>query len=391
MNLAKLLEGPAVITHRGVSFHSRGGAVLTPGAENFPIETDAYGPISQRARENSIALALTPVGVWSDAVLDVLYRWRNAAPGTLLTPRYDIDSIDIATDIVTLLGDAGPRKGCPIKVATFGTIPTGLSAATLYYVGVPDAGTPNEITLHATEAHALAGTNLIDITNAQAASDHAIIEQEPVTIHTFTNRKIVFHNASISGMPAINFSAINTLFGALTIEAYRINDAAWSLANSLYTVTKAILSDTPPDEADIPTQEYTYGWGAAPWDSFKMRGAATLTPQMALSELSSDGRGVCGRKIQSVSAIATGAPDGFSESQLLDILQLQGGTVARGKSRVRADLTIAGTGVFASVKNAGAAELPQTFSATDPRAGALAFVGSRSQGEAAFYVGTVAE
>jgi hypothetical protein len=148
MNLAKLLEGPAVITHRGVSFHSRGGAVLTPGAENFPIETDAYGPISQRARENSIALALTPVGVWSAAVLAVLYRWRNAATGTLVTPRYDVSAIDTATDIVTLLGTGAPRAGCPIRWAAETTKPAAITLATTYFWGASGK-------IYDTEAHAI--------------------------------------------------------------------------------------------------------------------------------------------------------------------------------------------------------------------------------------------
>lgn len=385
MNLAKLLEGPAVITHRGVSFHSRGGAVLTPGAENFPIETDAYGPISQRARENSIVLSLTPVGVWSAAVLGVLFRWRNATTGTLVTPRYDVSAIDTTTDIVTLLGSNVPRSGCPIRWAAETTKPAAITLATTYYWGASGK-------IYDTEAHALTddGTGKINFADA-GTGDQYIIEQETLTIHTYQNRKVVFHNGALVGMPAINFSSVGTLLGAVQFEAFRTNDAAWSDANSLYTASKAVLSDTAPDQADIPTQEYTFGWGASPWDSFKMRGAASLTPQMQLSDLSSDGRGLCGRKIQSVSAIARGAPDGFSESQLLDILQLQGGTIARGKSRVRGDLTIAGTGVYATLKNAGAQQLPQTFSPTDPRAGELEFVGSRSSGAAAFYVGTTAE
>ena len=385
MNLAKLLEGPAVVTHRGVSFHSRGGAVLTPEAATFPIETDAYGPIGQRGAGNSILLNLTPVGVWTDDVLDVLYRWRAAVTGTLVTPRYDITAISTVTDVVTLLGTDAPRPGCPIRWAAETTKPAAITLATTYFWGASGK-------IYDTEAHALTddGTGKIDFAD-DGDGDQYIIEQEPLIIHTYQNRKITFWNGAVVAMPAIGFSTQQTLLGPVTFEAFRKNDAAWADVNSLFTVEKALLVDTPPSEADIPTQEYSWGWGAAPFDVFSLRGVGALVPQMTLSELISDRRGVCGRKIQSVSATASGAPDGFSESQLLDILQMQGGTVGRGKSRVRADLTIAGTGVYASLYNAAATALPQTFSPTDPRAGELAWVGARTPGEAAFYVGTVAD
>src|SRR5690606_836490 len=143
------------------------------------------------------ALTLTPLGVWTQAHIDVLWRWQNARPGQLVTPRYDIDSIDTVDDEITLLGAIGhegdhleyPRLGCPVQLATWGTAPAGLTAGNTYYVGIPDLATaPNVITLHATEAAAIAGTGKIDLTDA-GTGDHAIIEQEPLVIHTFDNRR----------------------------------------------------------------------------------------------------------------------------------------------------------------------------------------------------------
>jgi len=390
MNLAKLLEGPAIVTHRGQLFHSRGGAVLNPEASAFPIETDILGPIDQRHLDNSIALTLTPVGVWTDPVLGVLYRWQNPSIGQLVTPVYDVDTIDTEADTIELVGSEGPRKGCPINVASFGTMPTGLAEATLYYAGVPSDAAPNVISLHATEAHALAGTNLIDLTD-DGDGDHTIIEQEPLIIHTTRNRKIVFHNAAVVGMPAINFSAQQTLLGQVVFECFRKNNAAWSTANSLFTITKEALSITAPDPDDIPTQEYSFAWGASPWNSWKTRGAFVISPQLQLAAIESDARGTLGRKIQGISVTAQGAPHGFSEQQMLDVLGLQGGTAARGVSRARADLTITGTDVHCIMRGASAQALPQTFSATDPRAGEIRFVGSRGpDADDAFYVGTAA-
>lgn len=382
MNLAKLLEGPAIITHRGQIFHSRGGAVLTPTAESFAIDTDVYGPVDQRALDNAVALTLTPIGVWSAAQLAVLFRWADPTIGQLVTPRYDIDTVTAGTDVLTLIGTAVPRTGCPVRVDSFGTLPAGLSAATTYYWGA--AGT-----LHATEADALAAADPVDITDG-GTGDHVLIEQEPLTIHTFSNRKIVFHNAAITGMPSITHSAVQSLLGPVTFAAFRKNDAAWSAENSLYTITKELLTDTPPDETTIKTQEYSAAWGAAPWDAFKLRGPLTLSSQLATEPIVSDGRGLMGLKIANLTAAATGQPQGFSEEQMLDVLGLQGGAVARGASKVRSDLVITGTGVHNILYNAAARELPQTFSPRDPRAGELAWVGARTPGDAVFYVGTAA-
>jgi hypothetical protein len=390
MNLAKLLEGPALITHRGQVFHSRGGAVLTPTAENFPIDSDAYGQLDQRALDNSIQLALTPVGVFTDPVLDVLYRWRNPIIGGLVTPRYDVDSIDATEDEITLVGALGPRKGCAIKLSSFGTLPAAITDGTTYFAGVPDEDVPNVITLHATEAAAIAGTSKIDMATA-GSGDHVLIEQEPLIIHTYQNRRITFHNAALITMPPLNFSARETLFGSAVFEAFRLNDQPWATANSLFTVDKAVLVDSVPDKTQIPTQEYTLGWGTAPWDNFQTRGPLTMTPELTTTEIETDQRGTLGRKISGISVSASGVPSGISEAELLAVLSMQGGSVARGVSRARADLTVAGTGVYATLKNAAARVLPQNFSQADPRAGALEWVGSRVPGEAAFDLSTTLE
>jgi hypothetical protein len=397
MNLAKLLEGPAVFFHRGQIFHSRGGAQLAPTAEAFALDTDAHGTIDQRALNNALALTLTPVGVWTQPQIDVLWRWQNARNGQLLTPRYDVLSIDTAEDEVTLLGDTSgelaylnfPRKGCPVELATWGAAPAGLVADTLYYAGVPDAAAPNVITLHATEAAAIAGTDKINITDA-GTGDHAFIEQEPLIIHTFENRRIVFPNAAVVSMPPILHSATQTMIGQVGFAAFRKNNAPWSAENSLYAVSKALLTDTPPDKANIPTQEYAAAWGAAPWAAFKFRDAATLTPTLTTSVVGNDARGDLGLKIQSVGATAVGQPEGFTEAQLLDILGMQGAGKARGASKIRANLVLTGSGVHNTIYNAAATALPQTFDVTSPRAGQIAFVSARTPGSPAFRIGTAA-
>ncbi|MDD2763487.1 MAG: hypothetical protein PHE83_05875 [Opitutaceae bacterium] len=385
MNLATLLEGPANVTHRGQTLHFRGGLTLTPLAELFSIDSDLYGPLDQRASDNSVVISGTPVGVWTAAQLAVLYRWTNPAIGSLVTPRYDVSSVTPATDVIALVGAAAPRTGCPVRFALFpgATIPAGLSEATLYYWGA--AGT-----LHPTEADALAATNPVDITSA-GAGDFALIEQEPVIIDALAaNRRITFHNGAITGMPPIIHSAVASMLGAASFGCFRKNNAAWSDANSLYTVAKVALSDTPPDAANIVTQDYSLAFGAAPWDSFKARGPITLTPQLRTEPIITDGLGTLGLRIAGLDVAAMFAPQGFSEEQMLDLLGLQGGTAARGKSKVRGNLVITGTGVHNIVYNAAPRQLPQTFSPTGPRAGELEARGAAGITGARFYVGTAA-
>lgn len=397
MDLAKLLEGPAVCYHRGQVFFSRGGKQLAPTAEAFAIDTDAHGTIDQRALNNAIALTLTPVGVWSDPQIDVLWRWQNARPGQLLTPRYDVLEIDTAEDTVELLGDTSgelaylnfPRLGAPVQFSTWGAAPAALVAGSLYYWGIPTPATPWIGTLHTTEADAIAGTNEINFADV-GTGDHALIEQEPLIIHTYSNRRIVFPNAAVVTMPPIIHSAAATLVGQVGFAAFRKNNAPWNEANSLYTISKALLVEPALDPADIPTQEYTAEWGAADWDEFRFRAACTLTPQLTTAPVGNDGRGDLGLKIATIGATATGARDNATEAQLLDVLGMQGGAVARGKSKTRADLVITGTGVHNTLYNASANALPLTFDTTSPRGGEISWISARTPGSPVFRIGTAA-
>jgi hypothetical protein len=397
MDLSTLLEGPANLIHRGVTLHFRGGLTKTPLSELFTIETDAHGAIDRRALENSIALAGTPVGVFDADNIAALHRWQRAKIGQLVTPRYDIEAIDTATDIVTLVGSSAsaldwPRKGCPVEISVFpgGTLPAAVAAQTLYYVGRPNDATLEEITLHPTEADALAGTNKINFAD-DGDGDLAIIEQEPIIIEALAaNRRITLHNGALITPPPLILSATQTIWGQVGFAAFIRNNRAWNAANSLYTVEKIALEDTIPDKTKIPSQEYSCAFGAAPWDSFKPRGPVTITPTLSLEPVPTDGRGNVGMKISGVQVAASLQPQGFSEAQMLDLLQLQGGTVARGKTKVRGDLVVTGTGVHVTLYNGAPQQLPQTFSATGPRAGELAIVGTKSAANGYYRVATAA-
>jgi hypothetical protein len=386
MNLATLLEGPANLTHRGQFLKFKGGLTVTPLLDVFNIETDMEGVIDKRALERSIIISGTPTGVMDDDLLGMTHRWTNPKIGSLLTPRYDVSAVDASADTLTLVGSDAPRTGCLVEVAVFpgGTLPAGLAADTPYYWGA--AGT-----LHDTEAHAIANTNKIDITDA-GSGDFAIIEQEYIQIDAVSaNRRLLFHNGAVSDMPPIIQSAVQTLFGPMSFAIFPKNNRAWSAANNLYTVSKVALTDTASDKTTIPTQEYTGAFGASPWDSFKLRGPATTTPKLSTQAISTDGRGNVGLQITGLNVSTKFIPQGLSHQQMLDLLQLQGGTVARGKSQVRDDLVISGTGVYVTVYNGTPKQLPQTFQTTGPLAGELEIEGAIKPGTGYFRVATTAE
>lgn len=385
MNLATLLEGPANLTHRSAPVHFRGGLTLTPLADLFEIGSDLYGALDRRMLERAVAISGTPVGVYTAAQIAMLYRWQNPTIGQMLTPRYDIDSVETTDNEITLVGSAVPRTGCPVLVdcAAGGTIIAPLVAGTLYYWGA--AGT-----LHSTEAAAIAGTGAIDLTD-DGTGDQYMIEQEPIIIDAISaNRRITFHNGALSVMPPLIMSAIQTILGPATFVAFVKNDVDPTTANSLYTVEKVALTDTPPVKTDIPTQAYSCAFGASPWDAFKSRGPVTITPTMGLDPVSTDDRGTVGMRISSMAVGATLTPQGFTEAQMLDLLGLQGAGSGRGATKIRGDLVVSGTGVHVTMYNGAPRQLPQTFSTTGPRAGELAIDGAWKSGSGWLRVGTAA-
>lgn len=372
MNLASLLEGPAFLTHLGVPLHFRGGLTVTPLADVFGISTDAADDLDQRDDGISVIITGTPVGLWTAAQIAALWRTAGLGKGRLVTPRYDVSDFDGPSDVVTLLGAAVPRSACPVRfvAAPGATLDSGLATGTTYFWGASGK-------VYDTAAHAVAddGTGKANLAGDETG-DIFMIEQETTVIDATTiNRRVTFHNSAIISPPPVILSANQTALGQLSIACFLKEGAARSDANSVYTDTKVALSDTPPTVADIPTQEYSCVFGAAPWDAFKARGPVTITPTIETTPVVTDGKGQLGAQIAGRGITARLSPAGFSPAQLRDLLGIQGGTVARGKTKVRGDLVVSGTGVHCTLYNGAPRALPQTFQTTGPLAGELEIVG----------------
>jgi len=377
MNLAQLLEGPADITYKGQTFRSAATLGVRSSQATKSIASAAYGPIGQRAQQPAVQITLKPVGEFSAALAAILLPWTNPKIGQFVTPvsSWTSTNVDTGTNKINIAAH-GLRLGMPCMLGTFGTLPTGVDAATLYYVGVPDA---DHITLHATSADAIAGTSPIALT-AAGAGVSSLVEQEPLVVHTFTNNQITFPVAAVVGMPSLEFSATATLFDTVTFECFRKNNAAWSDANSLYSVAFVPYAPSGPDPTLVKQQSYTAQWGAvAPFSSFTARGSIKVRFNLGLAATETDAVGIVSRKITSLTAAITCSPAGMSEDQLVTYLDLQGVGAARGAERTKNDFIVSGANgdVFARFYDAALRDVPEQFDATNPRAGELSWETSR--------------
>lgn len=380
LNLANILEGPAVLQYKDIVLEFRGGLKPTASTQSFEITSDLLGVIDNRSKECSIKIAGTPTGVWTPEHLSVLFPYGDFPTGQMVTRVLELEEIDTGTGQVTITAH-GLRSGCPVSMGTYGVLPAPLAEGTTFYIEVVDADT---VRFHTTLASVSEETPTALVTFTDEGEDESyLVEQEPVTIWSSLGRKLTFHVGALTKMPDLTFSAVETLLGGLEFECFRKNNTPWSTANSLFTITKAPLTLQSPGRTSIPTREYTYGWGStAPWASFKSRGPAKVSFDLQLAEVSSDADGLLSRKVSSVKANCTAAPAGISESAMLAALNMQGSGAARGSSLSAAALNIAGTGVYGRLYNAQLTEVPMNFDTTNPRAGEFKWSSGREITEA---------
>lgn len=114
--------------------------------------------------------------------------WLNLGSSTTFAST----GVDTATDLITTSSNHNLTQGQAVTLATTGTLPTGLSAATVYYVIV---STPTVFGLATTYVNSQAGT-LINITGVGAGTSTVVIQAGAnVGIPYFLNTPL-FLNAS---------------------------------------------------------------------------------------------------------------------------------------------------------------------------------------------------
>ncbi|HTJ77941.1 MAG TPA: hypothetical protein VL357_03020 [Rariglobus sp.] len=373
LNPALTIAGPALIMTRGKTFYSKGNVTVTQKIETFNVESARDGVIQERESNLSMEVKFTPVGRLD--ALSILWPYALAALGSLIHHAKTLGSIDTATDIVTLTAH-GFRDGAPVRLASFGVLPAGTSAATLYYLKKLSADT---FTLHPTAADAAAGTNTVDITDAGTGT-HRIIEQEPLVVQSFDGDIYTFHNSTLPAMPDLMASAIQTVIGDVTFECFRKFSTAPTDAAALYTKTTGAVTDTSFNPADIITQAYDFSWGStAPWAAMSTKAGIKCSFPLTTDPVMDDTGGICSRRITQLAATLTARPLNIGADDIFAKLGLQGSGAGRGRSLSGTDvLKVSGTGLYVSLYGAFLKNPPVNFDAKEDRAGELTWTASRT-------------
>lgn len=370
-NLATIIGGPCLLSYAGATFRSQGDVTLNLSLDTFEIVTDLYGAVDQRVAGQPVSVSFTPEGRFSS--LGVLFAHASARIGSYVTPVHTCGAVDTDADTIEV-ADTTLAAGTPVSFGTTGTMPTGVTAATLYFLSADDEG---ERTLHTSAADASAGTNAVDITAAGSGTLRFVVQQELVILGNDGTR-VTIHNAAVVQMPAITFASQATLWGPVTFEGFAKNGIPWSTANSLLTIDAADFADEGFDKADIITQPYTMSWGATTWASRYTKTGITVEPSLSLEAVEDDASGVLTRRIAAIGFTARAQPMGPDIGDLITALKLQGAGATRGRSLSGENFNIEGTGVYARLYAAALVGGPAIWSSRADRLGELTWQATRT-------------
>lgn len=388
-NPALIIGGPAVIVGRGKSFFSKQDIVLEPNLATFDIEVSTIGVAQQREDFFTYTARFTPTGKLSD--LAAYYPFANRNVGELMHLVETMGAVSATGDTVTVTSHRF-RAGHGVRVASFGTLPAGLSASTQYYIGVVDADT---VSFHTTEANAIALTSPVNITDAGTGT-HKIIEQEALTIWSINEgRGITFWNAIITQQPSLDLAGNRTAFGEIGFEFFRKHATAPTAANSMYTEITSAPTYTAYDPSNDVTQPYTAAWGgSAPWDSFITRDGFRATFGIQSEPVPDDAVGLISRRITSRSAELVASPRGIDETALRAKLLAQDSGAGRGRALTGNNLDVQASGLFLRLYKASISRAPELYGRAADRLGDITWranIGvTGGAADPLFYIGTSA-
>jgi hypothetical protein len=375
-SLTQVIGGPAIVTYRGATFFSKSDITLQLAPSLFDIETDAYGIVDRRVSAQPIVLSFVPAGEWEE--LSVLFAYANSAFGDLITP---VRTMGVVVSNVINLPKHNLLSGDAVYAKNVGgALPTGISAATLYYVHVISS---DAVTIHTTRALGISGASPIAVSNDGTGTNRFVVNN-PLTIQTIDpvgGRLITLFNAAITKMPNINATATATLLDEVTFEAFLVDGSAPSDAASLYSnISSPYQGDTTFNPVNILTQPIAVSWGSTvPWDSFYTKDGVRISFDLALQNVDIDGYGILSKRISDLSVSASCTPIGVQASDLMTALQLQGSGAAIGRSLGQNgnDLILSATGFYAKLNQAGLQGGPELFSRSKDQTGEITFVATR--------------
>lgn len=374
-NIALRLAGPAVIAYKGFTFASKGDIQLSLENSTFDVTVDAYGTIDKRSAAKIGNLRFTPTGKWE--ALSVLWPYGGGRViGQLTTPvkTFADSAVNTTSNVITLTAH-GFESGAAVRFFSFGTLCTGLTAGTLYYLNKADDDT---FTVHTTRSAAVAGTSAVDITNA-GTGPHRVIEQEPLVITTAESEVYTFHVAAVAQMPDVIGAATETLIGEVQFDFFRKANEAATTDGSMYTIATGDYTPPDVDPADILTQPYTFTWGEAPWSGVKTIDGIRWSFPLTTSDVGDDANGPQAKRITDVQCTVKAKPLGLAPSAVVAKLLLQGTGAGRGaRVGTATAFVMSGTGVQVTGYGAGLRTTPLAAGREADRIGELEWFATRT-------------
>lgn len=211
---------------------------------------------------------------------------------------------------------------------------------------------------------------------------------------------ITFHDAAVTAIPELRFSAVQTLIGPVTFTAINVNATEWSNAAALMTLAASAAWDSTAQAlVSIPgilTQAYTFAWGAtAPWKDIKTVDGVRATFDLSLNPLESDADGIYDMQFSELAVnimarvlagtTTTAGDTAIDESDLIAALRMQGTGVARGGSlqsmvAAQSDITLSGTGVGARFSGCALKSAQMIYAPNNTRYGECQWIATREVG-----------
>lgn len=366
--------GPAIITFRGYSIFTQAGIKMDWSLETFPVVVDNYQQVDERVRRISAKVTFIPAGQWLG--LEVLYYLANIPFGDYTSPVRTLGTI--VSNVVglpnhhLLTGDAvyvNPDNG--------GVLPTGLTAATLYFIR---AASSDAVTFHLTRAAAVAGTGIIAVSGGSGIS--RLVVNNPMTIQNTDGTLYTFNNAAVTKMPNLNFTVGATPFEEMEIDCFPRDNTDITDVACLYTKTQSPYpGDGGIDPATVLTQSPNVSWAVgAPWAAFNTKSGVKIEFASTFDDVEVDGQPVLARRFTGLVVTAKAIPIGPDQGDLPTKLLVEGPGASIGRSLAASGgkLAMSSTGMYFELPKAGLRGGPEQFAVKTERIGELTWVATRT-------------
>jgi hypothetical protein len=195
----------------------------------------------------------------------------------------------------------------------------------------------------------------------------------PLVINSFDGELFTLHSAAITKMPDIILGPQDNLFGSCTFTALVKDATEPEAANSFYTIAAAAYSDATFNPNAIIKQRYAAAWsGKTGFTAFQAKDRWVIQCEMAVQPITVQGY-TREMAIESMKFMAKCIPVGPTSAEIDAALAMQGAGATEGSrlSLGAADLTITGTGVSVTLKNACLREAGYVFGGVALRNGEL--------------------